>query len=265
MFSAILPLPLHKQVAVRFFPDLMSSITSAIRRLGLPVGIRSYLQVKAQRPTISLPELRHPVRLRPHTTDGLVFKQIFFAGEYDFQPPFQPKHIIDAGANIGLFAVLMASRYPDARILCVEPEPENFGLLQANTTHYAGIVPVQAGIWSREAHLEVVSEGHREWSFEVRETAASQPHAIPAVSIGSLIEAHSLPVIDILKMDVEGAEANIFSDNFENWLPKTKMIIIELHEDWLPGSSTSFWNALNRYQFTHTRLGENWYFINEAL
>ena len=243
----------------------MSSFINAIKRLGFSTGIRSYLRVKTRGSTLSLPELRQAVHLRPNTTDALVFKQIFYAGEYDFQPPFQPEYIIDAGANIGLFSILMASRYPDARILCIEPEPENFNVLKANTRHYTGIVPIQAGVWSRDAHLEVVREGHREWSFEVRETDASQPNAIPAVSIGSLAEAHSFPVIDILKMDVEGAEANIFSDNFETWLPKTRMLIIELHDDWLPGSSVHFWNAMSRYQFTHTRLGENWYFTNSAL
>ena len=47
-------------------------------------------------------ELRHPVRLRPGTTDGRVFRDVVRGGEYELAAlTVPPRTIVDVGANIG--------------------------------------------------------------------------------------------------------------------------------------------------------------------
>jgi len=132
----------------------MSTIGDAIKKLGFYPGISSYYQLKTNKDTIVIPELKHPITIRPHTTDGLVFRQIFYKGEYDIHIPFDPAYIIDGGANIGLFSVLFANRFPQAKILSIEPEESNFLMVKKNIAAYPQIVPIQAGLWNRETPLQ---------------------------------------------------------------------------------------------------------------
>ena len=59
---------------------------------------------------------------------------------------------------------------------------------------------------------------------------------------------YSIREIDILKLDVEGAEKNIFSSN-TNWISKVQLLIIELHDEVVPGCSREFFSAISEYDF----------------
>jgi FkbM family methyltransferase len=207
-------------------------------------------------------ELAHPIRLRPHTSDLAVFWQIFCRGDYDFALPIEPCTVIDGGANVGCFSVLMANRYPAARILAVEPAASNFALLRRNTAAYPNIHAVHCGLWNRDTRLAVVDVGLGEWGLQVTEAAAEEPRAIQSISIGGLMAQHGLSKIDLLKLDVEGAEEAIFESGYECWLPRTKVIVIELHEYVCAGSSAAFWRAIRRYPYSNTNVGGNMCLLN---
>lgn len=70
--------------------------------------------------------------------------------------------------------------------------------------------------------------------------------------------------IDLLKLDVEGAEKEIFSVNYENWLPYTKVIMIELHDRFKHGCSKAFFSAVAKYDFSFSIRGENCILVNNA-
>ncbi len=231
-----------------------------IKRLGLFEGVKAYQGIKQKKTAIRFPELSHPVNLRPGSSDYKVLKQVFMRGEYDIDFPFSPQYIIDGGANIGLFAILFANRVKDASIVSIEPESGNFRQLQMNIRPYANVIPVQAGLWNKQCHLEVVKDGLEAWGFMVKETTASED-TFPAISINDIQKNYNWPHIDIVKLDVEGAEEKIFESNYE-WLAKTKVLIIELHDELLPGSSKTFRKAISEYDFTETQLGENLIFRN---
>ena len=241
----------------------MSTISKAINRLGFWKGLSSYFQLKTKQTQFSLPELKHPIFIRSGSSDGSLFKQIFYDGEYDLDIPLQPKYIIDGGGNIGFFAVLMANRYPDATIISIEPDSNNFSLLKKNTAEYKNIIPVQSGIWNKEVSLQVIDQGYGEWGLMVKEVPAGTADSFSAVSIAGLMRKYNLPHLDMVKLDVEGAEEFIFADNYNEWISKTKMIIIELHERMKPGSADSFWKAIGQHSFSKKQVGENIIFINQ--
>ncbi|MXV16175.1 FkbM family methyltransferase [Hufsiella ginkgonis] len=208
--------------------------------------------------SIKPPDVKHPVLLRRNTSDVETFDQIFLYKEYDINTSFQPKVILDCGANIGLAAVYFKNKYPDAKVISIEPEQSNFDQLKKNTAGYQDVYPVQYGIWNRSANL-VIEEDNKlgEWGFTVKEVEYTNDHTIKGVSLADLMTEFGLTGIDILKIDIEGSEKELFDSNFEQWLPLTKVLIIELHDRTRWGSSKSFFKALVNYDFSITHRGEN--------
>ena len=67
--------------------------------------------------------------------------------------------------------------------------------------------------------------------------------------------------IDILKIDIEGAEKELFMDNYKTWLGKTKVIVIELHDRLDKEISGIFFKAVNNYQTGNIIKVRTW-FVN---
>jgi hypothetical protein len=104
-------------------------------------------------------------------------------------------------------------------------------------------------VWNRDTYLKIENTSEEKWAFIVKETA-DPAGAIPAVSIGSLLRQFNRSEIDILKIDIETSELEVFASNYEEWLPHTRAIMIELHDHWRKGCSKSFFKAINQYDFS---------------
>jgi len=69
-------------------------------------------------------------------------------------PPFTPRQIVDGGANIGLFAIYANALFPEAKLVCYEPDEKNLAQLRYNLTINGIAADVQpVGLWSRETTL----------------------------------------------------------------------------------------------------------------
>lgn len=119
---------------------------------------------------------------------------------------FRPKTILDIGANFGLFSLLAADRWSDAAIHAYEPNPRVFPHLKANAK-FIGATVYQAGVGSRAGYAVMKEIGETRLA---RTELASSGH-IPVVPIGDAIERLGSGV-DLLKLDCEGAEWDIFED-----------------------------------------------------
>lgn len=190
-----------------------------------------------------------PLKLRARTSDLKCFNEIVLAGDYDFDlPPMDPKFIIDGGANVGYSSVLFASRYPDSKVVAIEPEHSNFVLLSENVAGYANIDVYHSAIWNRPTRLKIRDTGTAHWSFQVEETDVDGCDLVPALTLGDLLAQSGRDEIDLLKLDVEGAEKTIFSGDHEAWLPRTRVMFIELHDD-IPGCAEAFFAAVQKCDF----------------
>jgi hypothetical protein len=96
----------------------------------------------------------------------------------------------------------------------------------------------------------------------VEEVDASTSGSIPAYSIGSIMEEMNWSTIDLLKLDIEGSEKEVFEKNYESWLPNTKMIIVEVHDHMRKGAAKSVFTATNKYNFSFSMNHENLIFMN---
>jgi FkbM family methyltransferase len=182
---------------------------------------------------------------------------------YDFDASPHPEIIIDAGANIGLASIYFANKFPDAKIFAIEPEESNFKLLQKNSAPYKNIIPLQAALWNRNEEICVIDSGLGKWGFMTEEKMADGDrkrnfcHYIKGKTVDSIMRDYSVQRIDILKIDIEGAEKEVFSDT-SSWIEKVDAIIIELHERMKAGCIGSFYNGAKGFDH-EWRLGENVY------
>lgn len=241
---------------------MFSLLFNCIRIFGLR-GLSIYFRLKINgHRTVKVPGIRFPVALRPGKTDKITFREIFMRQEYALELPagFNPAFIIDGGANVGFTSIFFANRYPQARILSVEPDAGNFVSLVENTKPYTQITPVQSALWHRRETIHVVDRGYGERGFMIDREAEGT--ALQAASVADLMNDYNFPHIDILKMDIEGSEKEVFEDGYTNWLPRTRCIVIELHDRMKPGCSAALFRALVQYDFSMSIRGENLIFIN---
>lgn len=237
-----------------------------IQRFGLWSGVKLFLQFsKGRVASVKVPGLNYPLSFRPFTSDIPLFYQVFVLNEYDLKMAEAPGVVVDGGANIGLFTVKMKSCFPEAKVICVEPDPDNFRLAQKNLAPYTDVHFENSGLWNRDIRLKVYDKYDcGKWGMVVEEDEADG--TIDAISMNRLLKKYSLDRIDILKLDIESSEKILFSEGYEDWLPKVKMIIIELHDWIIPGCSKAFFTAINKVyaDYSFSCQGENIIITNKS-
>jgi len=201
-------------------------------------------------------QLKYPVYLRNNTSDIPTLYQVFYEMEYDIDYKFEPKVIVDCGANIGLAAVYFKNRFSNSKIISIEPEKSNFDLLYENTKNYENIHLLQRGIWNKDTNLKIENIGLGHWGFVTTETEEESRDTIKSISIDSIMEKYNLDHIDILKIDIEGSEKELFESNYD-WMDKVNCIFIELHDRFKEGCTDSFNNAISNKNFSVDNNGEN--------
>jgi FkbM family methyltransferase len=191
--------------------------------------------------------VRVRVRLKGQTRDLYLSERadfttlhdVFVEGEYDVPLPESPASIVDLGAHVGLSVLRFHQRFPEARILAVEPNPSNFEKLRRNVGHISAVQLVNAAVGGEPgtAWLDV---GQESW----RSMLVSDPGRVDAVpvrvqSLDQLMEdAGFEPEHTLLKVDVEGAEWDTLSN--ATGLSRYLAILGDLHRDLLPVPAERF-------------------------
>ena len=199
---------------------------------------------------------KSPFTLRTSTADVAVFRQVFVDREYDHAmlAGIHPKQIIDAGAHIGSVSILFAVRFPDARIIAIEPDPKNFELLKLNTKCYENIIPINAALWCEDTQVGLSNPDGTSWAFRVDE--GNKTGNVKAVTLSTLLNEFGILKVDILKMDVEGAEKEIFENTASDWLPRVRILCIELHDRIRPGAARAVYSKAVAFPFFKESRGE---------
>ena len=216
--------------------------------------------------------------IRPTHEDREVCQQVFFNADYDLRHTGREQQliawyeaaerpiIIDAGANIGAASVWFARRFPKATIVGVEPDASNLVLLRKNVERHSRVVPMHAAIASQPGSLVLTDPGGGAWAFRTSSEPGAQGHIVDAVTIEQVMARAGDGTPFILKVDIEGAEADLFSRHAEAF-DRFPLIIIEFHDWMLPGEAScrNFlqWQAsVDRDFLFH---GENVYSVSHAL
>jgi FkbM family methyltransferase len=174
----------------------------------------------------------------------------------DFQMSEDPTTIVDAGANIGLASLYFAHRFPKAKIVALEVDQSNFDLLVRNTKAYANVTCLKKALWSKQAQLNILNPTDEPWAFRVGEVANDDGTSIPALGVDDLLVEFESGRIDLLKMDIEGAEKEVFQNRTDKWIDRIGVIAVELHDHIAPGASQSLNEALRGRRHQESASGE---------
>jgi len=172
-----------------------------------------------------------------------VFSQILFFHEYRCLSELSsPNLIVDLGANVGYSSAYFLSRFKDCSVIAVEPDPENFDELQKNVAPYGRRVKtVRAAVWPRAEKLDLNNPGQgEEWGISVR---PSNEGTVQGITVSELLRVSGHERISLLKVDIEGAETELFSSGTEEWLDKVENIVIELHSE---KAHAAFFNKIDQ-------------------
>lgn len=206
--------------------------------------------------------IAHPLIIRRPASDIDVLKQIYVDREYasiDDLPDV--RLVIDCGANVGYSSAYFLSIFPQAQVVAVEPDPRNFATLERNLAPYGQRARCfHAGVWSQAAPLVIAENSYgdgRDWSRQVRVCAPSETADFAGVDIATLLAQSGHERISLLKVDIEGAEAVVFAENFTFWLERVDAIAIELHDDSMFGNGSEvFHRAIAGRGFKISHSGE---------
>lgn len=223
----------------RSLRSLGAALTVALIRIRFGSADRTY--------PINIPQWPHPVYVRGgKSSDTTVLYELLVTNEYrliDNLAP--PRTIIDGGANIGLTGVYFLNRYSSARVISVEPFAETFEVCRKNLAPYASrATALQGAVWSHGGRVSLDPQWE-DWVNKVREPAADEAGTAEAFTMPSLIAAAG-GFVDLLKLDVEGSEKEIFGPGARDWLPFVRNIVIELHG---PECVERFFETLAPYEY----------------
>lgn len=188
---------------------------------------------------VNFRRLQCPLLLRPGSRDiDSILSNIIYedCGRFSLQRP--PLNMIDAGAYIGDTTVYFLNRFPDLRMIALEPNPESYDLAKRNLVPYnerTTLLPLALSASARTVYISGHESGAKidlEKGIEAK-----------ATTIQELLKRLPDGRADILKMDVEGEESAIFSANPENWLSKIGLLIIETHGE---NAASTVLEVLNR-------------------
>jgi len=248
---------------VRLWKKQRSLFWSTLRK----VQIRSLVEVFAsfedqggtgsETYSIWLNSRRLPLILRRGSSDFSVFRQVILEDQYGMSKINDPRFIVDAGANIGLSSVVFLERFPKCQVLAIEPDPQNYAMAQRNLACYGErcrLLPV--ALW-HEAGTVAVQRGEfrdgLDWSCQIVPAVEHSEITVASRTMNSLMEEVSFPRIDFLKVDIEGAELEVFGEGDCRFLAKTICCATECHG---PECRDVFIQTISSYGFSWRNEGE---------
>ncbi|MDD4933848.1 MAG: FkbM family methyltransferase [Methylacidiphilaceae bacterium] len=206
--------------------------------------------------------LRQPTVLEFHTRRGFRlplpparigdFHEIFLSHHY-LLPAWSRdlrdfRTVIDIGANIGLFSLFAAERFPRAKILAFEPWEENFRFLEKLVRdNRLPVLPFREALSATSGTLSLHLP--RSERFSSRATIFPRPPGpswssqedlrieVPSVSLEEVFRREKLATCDLLKMDCEGSEYSILYGTPPELLARIRRMAIEVHAGSAPGET----------------------------
>ena len=179
-----------------------------------------------------------------------LFNEIFISNDYYFESSKKEPLIIDCGANIGVSVLYFKTLFPNAKILAFEPNPYAFQLLNNNIkdNNISNIELYNVALYNKETEISFFIRNNigtldgsanksRGGETELKVRAKKLSHYLV-----------NFQEIDLIKMDVEGAEINIINDLFESgYINKAKEYIIEYHHN-ISGDNALLSSFLQKFE-----------------
>ncbi|ONF75007.1 hypothetical protein AVR91_0200345 [Amycolatopsis keratiniphila subsp. keratiniphila] len=208
------------------------------------------------------------VCLRQNQSDLLILWQVFLRRFYELGAHYRLGEdidtldtIVDLGGNTGLAAAYLTARYRPKTLLTVEPIPENLAVLRRNaalsgmdwlvepaavtgTTGTADFTV--SAFWDTCTAVPAVADLRRSRPYRPENLLARPSIQVPAITMETLLQRHGIDHVDLLKVDIEGSELDVFADTAP-WMNRVDRIVLEIHDKYIDGHRVR--NTLRRAGF----------------
>lgn len=184
--------------------------------------------------------LKNDVKVRVPRSRLVEFKCIVMDDCYlkgfhlDKLVPRRKMTICDIGANLGFCSLYLKSRFPNSVIYCFEPLDVNFQYLRTNLELNPDreIVPIHAGVASERGTITLYSGCDDDFptdSSSIRANGAGTLFTVDTVRLEDVIDEYRIAKIDLLKVDCEGAEYDIFYNSRQGVFDIVDNIVMDVH------------------------------------
>ncbi len=163
-----------------------------------------------------------------------LFNEVFLTNEYYFKSTKTEPLIIDCGANIGMSILYFKKMYPHSKIIAFEANPYAFMLLEENikTNNIKNVEIHNIALFDRQTEIPFFigdNIGTLLGSIK-KERGGNSELLVKAERLSDFLK--NIDSVDLIKIDVEGAEVNIISDLFDSsTINKANEYIIEYHHN----------------------------------
>ena len=244
-FGLMIVTPLVNSIFKRF-GNCVNELCESVATLGIASSFKYFVWRRFTKGFIRIyiPEIKGNISIQGCTSDYGSVRSVFVKKEYDkvLNIIKTASLIVDAGSHIGASSRFFAFYYPEADIVSIEPSDRNYSITAKNTHGIQNIRLINGGLWYKQADLVVDDESVPSNAFQVSESAGLSDNKIMGISVDKILRDSGKNEIDIFKIDIEGAEKELFSNNV-GWLKKVKLLCIELHETKKPGCGRAFFQA----------------------
>ena len=178
----------------------------------------------------------HDFSMRGGHSDHHTFRRVFLTDEYRLRRgPWDT--VIDLGGNIGCVARRVARHA--RRVIVVEPDPLNLELLRPNLAGYGHVEVFAGAVGGASGPRKLHFTGSGRWGSRStlfhdvqaqRINAADAAVEVSVTTLDALFADYAIERCDLLKIDVEGAEYEIFASASPDTLARIQRIVGEYHD-----------------------------------
>lgn len=200
-------IPLFLRVAARLFrhePSPRDGARLAAATLWLWLRSRAGHSGPPLTVRVSAGERRATLKLWSYV-DMLVVRELFLDGDYRVPPGRPVRTVLDLGANVGISVRYLLARFPDARVIAVEPDPRLVPRLRANVDGLPGVAVHAAAVAPRAGTATFFSTPDG-WSSSLTPAAGGRPVTVECMTVEEILGAAGLERVDLVKLDIEGGE-----------------------------------------------------------
>ena len=213
-----------------------------IKVLARSRSLRFTTDMVRQTPNSSLARLRwsgRDVFYRSGTADPFVLYQILLKSgkkaEYFVPRALKPRIILDIGSNIGASILYFHQQFPDAKIFGFEPHPDTFRVLEKNVADLNGVKVFNYGLGAANQRMAINADDVNFGAFNTR--GVFKDRGFPAAPVecevrrlDDVLRELGIAQVDLIKIDCEGAEADVFSALSDEILNRCQWIVGEFHD-----------------------------------